>query len=103
MSFKKYFKYASYFAFPLIWYQVGTFERDYVRKSMYDRGLSLSQRMKKYPVWDRYAEPIMVHQFSILFTGGNAFIKGMLSDNENKKIVNKTLDEFKKEVEKELE
>ena len=102
MSIKNYLKYATYFMTPITWYYIGTFDRENIRSSMYNSGYNLSQRFKQYPTWDKYAEPIMVKQFSILFTGGNAFIKGMLSDNENKKSVNKTLNEFKNEIEKEL-
>lgn len=102
MAFKSCFKYAPYFATPIAWYYIGTFDRDNIRKSMYCKGFNLSQKFKRYPVWDRYAEPIIVKQFSILFTGGNAFIKGMLSDNLNKQSVDKTLKQFNDEIQKEL-
>ena len=100
---KKYGKYTTYVATPLLWYYVGTYDRNYIRGKMYDKGYNLSQSFKQYPIWDNYAEPIILKQFSILFTGGNAFIKGMLSDNDDKANVDKILKEFESSVSKELE
>lgn len=103
MSFKKFLKYSFYFMIPCTWYHIGTYEKNVIRESMYGRGYNLSQKFKKYTFWDNYVEPFMIRQFSILFTGGNAFIKGMLSDNVNKKIVSDTIKEFKDDVKKELD
>jgi hypothetical protein len=97
------YKYMPYVIGPILWYQVGTYDRNYIRTKMFDKGYNLSQKFKKYPAWDNYAEPMIIKQFSILFTGGNAFIKGMLSDNEDKAHVTQILEEFESNISKELE
>jgi hypothetical protein len=100
---KKGLRYVPYIATPVLWYQVGTYNRNDIRDKMYNKGYNLSQQFKEYPAWDNYAEPLIIKQFSIMFTGGNAFIKGMLSDNDNKVNVNKILNEFETTVSNEFE
>ena len=69
---------------------------------MYNKGLTLSQKFKKYYYWDAYVEPFAIRQFAILFTAGNAFIKGMIADNEDKTKVALDMEQFKKDIEEEL-
>ena len=102
MSYRKFLKYTSYVTIPITWYYIGTHERKYVKESMYDKGFNLSQKFKNYKMWDNFIEPILVKQFSILFAGGNSFIQGMISDNENKEIIKKSLSEYKKNIQEEL-
>lgn len=102
MSFLRVKQIAFYVGLPLMWYYTGTFERDNVKKYMFNKGLSLSQKFKKYPQWDNYVEPIIINQCSILFTGGNAFIKGLISDNDNIDDINQDLESYKKSIESDL-
>ncbi len=102
MSYRKLFKYSSFVATPFIWYYIGTRDRDTIRRNMYNHGLNVSQKFKKYPVWDNCVEPFIIRQCLILFTAGNSFIKGMISDNKNKFIVDREFDNLKKEIVKEL-
>lgn len=103
MNASKFYKYSPYIIVPLMWYYVGTHDREYVKKTMYYKGLKLSQRFKKYKQWDGIIEPFIVKQASIIFIGGNAFIKGMTSDNENKEEINKSIDFYKENIKKELD
>ena len=96
------FKYTAIALMPISWYYIGTHEKEYVKKTMFNKGLALSQKFKKYPQWDNYVEPAIVKQASILFAGGNAFIKGMASDNEDKSKINKSIEMYKKDIETEL-
>lgn len=100
---KKCIRYSPYIITPMLWYKVGTYDRTYIRNKMYNKGYNLSQNFKDYPCWDNYMEPLLIKQFSILFTGGNSFIKGMLSDNEDKSKVSKILKELETDVSKEFE
>ena len=99
----KYIKYPFYVSLPFVWYYLGTYDRQILRNDMYNRGRSLSQKFKLFPYWDRYMEPIIIRQFSTIFTAGNSFIKGMLSDNEDADGVHITLTSYRHEIDDELE
>lgn len=96
----KHIKYFLYSVMPFIWYNIGTHDKKYTRIVMYNKGLALSQKFKRYPVWDAYVEIFAIRQFTILFTAGNAFIKGMVADNDDK--INVELDKFNNDIEEEL-
>jgi len=87
---------------PLLWYNIGLTDRDTIKKDFYQKGYQTSQLFKNVPVWDKYAEPFFGKQLSILFSSGNAFMRGMMSDNDDKTQVNATLNQMKKEIEKDL-
>lgn len=71
-----------YFVFGLsLWYYLGTYDREHLKKLWYVKGLNVSQKFKPYPAWDAYVEPFIIKQFSLLFSAGNSFINGMTSDN----------------------
>lgn len=101
-KYKLCFKYGSYALVPMVWYYLGTHDRELVKANMFNRGFNLSQRFKKYPFWDHAVEPLIVKQSSILFAAGNSFIKGMISDNDNSNELKDSLAIYKQEIEKEL-
>lgn len=102
INLRKFIKYGSYAIAPIAWYYLGRHDRETVKRQMFNRGLNLSQRFKKYPAWDNYAEPLIINQASIIFTAGNSFIKGMISDNENSKEIIESIDIYKKDIEQDL-
>ena len=81
-------------ALPVVWYYLGTINKDGVKTASFNCGLKLSQKYKKYPAWDDYVEPMLIRQFAIIIYAGHAFIEGMISDNEDKRTVNKALNEL---------
>jgi hypothetical protein len=83
-----------------LWYYIGTRDKKLLKTTMYNKGYNLSQKFKLWPAWDIYAEPLIINQFSILFTAGNAFIKGLISDNEND--IKSDIDKYVTEVKSEL-
>lgn len=87
---------------PFVWYYLGTLDKKNVRTLSYGSGLLLSQKYKKYPAWDNYVEPMIIRQVSILDCVTHSFIKGMISDNDDKTSVNVAFDELKEEVKKDL-
>jgi hypothetical protein len=87
---------------PIVWYYLGTMDKKYVREISFTSGLLVSQKYKKYPAWDNYIEPILIKQFSILDCAAHSFIKGMISDNDDKKLVNLVFDELKNDVKNDL-
>lgn len=103
MSFLRVKQIAFYIGLPIVWYYAGTFERDNVKRYMFNKGFDLSQKFKKYPQWDNYVEPVIINQFSIIFTGGNAFIKGLISDNDNIEEISQDLESYKKSIEHDLD
>jgi len=98
----KLFKYATYLSLPLVWYKLATMEKEFVRRYMYTKGRQLSEKFKLFPSWDKYAEPFLIRQFSIIFTGGHAFIEGMVEDNDDQDKVEEDLNELKNDIENEL-
>jgi len=99
---KKPLFYAKVIGVPILWYNIGLYNRDDIRKNFYDKGLRTSQMFKPIPMWDNYAEPFVIKQFSILFTAGNSFIDGMVSDNENKDYIKKKVDEMKHSIDDDI-
>lgn len=87
---------------PFVWYYLGTLDKKHVRAISYNAGLLLSQKYKKYPTWDAYAEPMIIKQVSILDCVTHSFIKGMISDNDDKILVNLAFDELKEDVKHDL-
>lgn len=87
---------------PFVWYYLGTLDKKNVRTISFSGGLVLSQKYKKYPAWDNYVEPLLIRQFSILDCAAHSFIKGMISDNDDKRDVNLAFDELKADIKKDL-
>ena len=102
-NYTKYAKYTLYASIPFMWYYIGTFDKQILRNDMYNRGRRLSQRFKPIKAWDKYVEPMIVRRFSIIFSGGNSFIKGLLSDNEKSEALKHTIAEYKHEIKEELD
>lgn len=100
--FKINYKKLAYFMGGCMWLYLGTFDQKYVKKKCYDKGLEVSQKFKLFPVWDGYVEPFIIRQFAVLFTAGNSFIKGMISDNVDHVNVDIAIEELKNEVKVEL-
>lgn len=87
-----------YFIAPISWYYIGTRDEEHIKQVMYNKGLYISSQFKQYKVWDAYVEPSIIRQMSIIFKAGDAFIKGLVSDNDTDLLV-----EYKHDIEKELE
>ena len=90
------------YSLPIIWYYMGTLDKKDVRKISYSAGLYVSQKYKKYPMWDSYVEPLLIRQFTILDCIGHSFIKGMISDNKDKNC-ELALDELKNTIKQDFE
>jgi hypothetical protein len=76
------------FVGAVAWKYIDSLESDATKKIAYDKGREFSQSMKSKSAvlklgWDDYVEPLIVKQFAVVFGVTNAFILGMLSDNEN--------------------
>jgi hypothetical protein len=87
---------------PIIWYYISIHDKETIKVNMHYRGLLFSQKFKKYPAFDKYLEPMIINQFAILFTAGNAFIHGMLADNKDQIEVKHELENFNKQISEEL-
>lgn len=96
-------KWAIFVASPVLWYNLGKSDKNSVKQKMFYNGLVISQYFKQHPSWDKYAEPLLVKQFSILFTAGYSFLNGMMSDNDDKHSVKRVMDQLKNEIISELE
>jgi len=84
------------------WMVMGRVENNKsMKRYAFNKGYNFSQKFKKYWVWDACVEPVIVRQSYIVFTFGNAFIKGMISDNEEgqKKEI---MERYKEKIEEEL-
>ena len=80
--------------FGTSWGMLNLFDKDVVKKKAFEKGQNLSFRFKKYKTWDEVAEPIIIRQFAFLFGVSNSFIKGLISDNEPDKNIDKSLEEL---------
>ena len=81
---------------PFMWYYLGTCDKNDVRNISFSCGLYLSQKYKKYPMWDNVIEPAVIRQFAVLDCASHSFIKGMISDNEKNEKLELALEELKK-------
>lgn len=89
---------------PCLWYYIGTKDKTLTREKMYNTGVTVSTNFKKYPAWDMIAEPFLIRQFSVLFTAGNSFIEGLVSDNTtNATFIEHELAQLKKDIQEELQ
>lgn len=102
-SYFGYMKYPLYASLPFLWFYIGACDRQTLKNNMYVKGRNLSQTFKPIPYWDRYAEPIIINQFSNIFAAGNSFIKGLISDNEDKESLNITLNQYRHDIDDELD
>jgi len=87
----------------LAWYKLGLYDINDVRERSFNAGVRTSQRFKKYPAWDKYAEPFIIKQSSVAFTAGHAYLEGMASDNADKKEIQEDLQELENKIKDELE
>ena len=87
---------------PMIWQKLGLYDLRNVRRKSYAAGLKTSQKFKNYPVWDKYGEPFLIKQTSIIFACGNSFIQGMISDNEDYDIIIQKVEEMRDDIVEEL-
>ena len=97
-----YMKYPMYVSLPFLWFYIGSYDRQTLKSNMYIKGRNLSQTFKPIPYWDRYAEPIIINQFSNIFAAGNSFIKGLVSDNEDRESVNNSINRYRQDIDEEL-
>lgn len=95
-------RYSVYAGTAYVWYKLYQCDRKYVRTYMFNQGQNVSQKMKVIPYWDRYAEPFIIKEFGILFTAGNSFIKGLVSDNEDTESIKNSLEKYNSDVEQEI-
>ena len=95
-------KYPMYVSLPFLWFYIGSYDRQTLKSNMYIKGRNLSQTFKPIPYWDRYAEPIIINQFSNIFAAGNSFIKGLVSDNEDRESVNNSINRYRQDIDEEL-
>ena len=58
-------------------------DKEIVKQIVFTKGYEISQRFKNYPAWDNIIEPFIIKQCSFIFSVGNSFIDGMISDNDN--------------------
>ena len=94
-------KASPYIGLCLGWNYIDNFDTDYYKKKAFNKGLQLSEKFKKYPSWDKYAEPLIVRQFGFIFSIGNSFIKGLISDNKDQD--NDSIQETIKDMKNELD
>lgn len=90
--------YAKVLGFSSFWYYVGRHDKKDVHILFHNKGYQLSQSFKNYPVWDKYAEPILISQFTTIFTAGYSFLEGLVSDNENQAEVQEDMNELKQDI-----
>lgn len=100
---KKHILYAKIASLTIAWYCIGYPEKEDIRQRFYKRGYNFSQRFKKYKLWDKYAEPLFISQFTTFFTAGYSFIEGMISDNEDKERIELEMKKMKENIIKDLE
>jgi len=93
-----FWKHSTIIILPTIWYGLGMFDREKVKVKMYGTGYNLSQKFKQNIFWDNCVEPFLMRQFSVLFSAGYSLIEGMISDNEDQKIINEHLEELKMQI-----
>lgn len=67
------------------WNVLYLLDKEKSKEISFKKGYELSQKFKQFTVWDNYVEPLIINQFSFIFSVSNSFIKGMISDNKNKK------------------
>lgn len=100
---KKYIlKYGSYGVLTFLWVKLSFLDKDNVKRKSFISGFNLSQKFKPYPVWDKYIEPLFIKQFSIIFISGHSFLSGLVSDNKNKKQINKYMNQMHDNISKEI-
>jgi len=84
------------------WIRMSFMDRRDVKQCMHQKGAKLSQKFQGYGVWDRFVEPWCIREFAVLFSAGNSFLKGMISDNVNQEEVQEGMEEMYSEVEGEI-
>ena len=84
------------------WHALSQCNKTQVRQYCYNKGLQLSQKFKLFRGWDYYIEPLIINQCAVIFVAGNAFIEGLVSDNEDKSQTNQQLDDFHQTIQEEI-
>lgn len=86
--------------FPALWYALGLINKNKLRKIMFNIGEFISGRLKTFPNWDKYMEPILIRQITLLFIASYSLLQGMISDNsaDDKNIAMTELISLKNEI-----
>lgn len=64
------------------WIGASRINKSAARDMAFQQGLSFSSKFRNVPGWDTIVEPCIIKQFGFLFSVGNSFMKGMISDNK---------------------
>jgi len=99
----KYSRFAKWVIIPIVWIKLCYSKKDNIKKYMHDKGLYVSHKFKGYKVWDSCIEPLFIKQCALLFTAGNSFLKGMISDNINQEEVQEEMEELYEYIQEEVE
>lgn len=70
--------------FGLLCNFIDIFDKDKIKERAFVKGYNLSQTFKPYRSWDEAIEPLIVRQFGFVVSVSNEFIKGLISDNDDK-------------------
>jgi hypothetical protein len=82
------------------WYQINRFDTEKWKQLSYLKGEQISLKYSRYQAWNSIAEPFIVRQFAFLFSVGNEFIRGLVSDNREQ--MSESIRELEKTVDDEL-
>lgn len=63
------------------WYHIYRFDPEKYRNLAYNKGRELTLKYSTYRGWDAVVEPMIVRQIHFIFSVGDAFVKGLTSDN----------------------
>ena len=99
----KYSRYAKWVIIPIVWIKLSYSKRENVKKYMYHKGWVISQKFKGYKVWDSCVEPLVIKQCGLLFTAGNSFLKGLVSDNINQEEIEEEMEDLYEYIQEEIE
>ena len=83
---------------PIVWYKLGFYDVKKIQDKSFNAGLNVSQKFKKYKMWDTVVEPFIIRQTTLVFTIGHSFLEGMASDNEDKQKIENELNKMRNEI-----
>ena len=63
------------------WYHLYRFDDEKYKLQAYNKGRDLTMKYGHYSGWNSVLEPFIIRQFGLLFGIGNAFLRGLVSDN----------------------
>ncbi len=82
------------------WYRINSFDQEKWRQLSFSKGQEISVKYNHYRAWNEFAEPFIVRQFAFLFSVGNEFVRGLVSDNREQ--MDGSIKELTKTVDDEL-